>query len=406
MIRLTAYLFLLFSLFPWVSLRILNLDLQPYFIIFSIIFFILNINQKVPIVLFFSLFSAALSLVIVFVYGVFDFLAARAVLSYFSIFFVSFAYFLVRKKYFNDITSLLFFVNGVWLASGFLQLLFSKDILSFLLAIRTTENRGVTGLAPEPTFYGMYLILLSWLILKTVNFNFNIKYVRFFLFLNFIFIIFVAKSSMALLVALIMALIWFVSAFFSSAKGIMKIAVMGIAFGYLVVSLPAILPDDSRIKKVAETALNGPKLFFYSDASANERLKNIVYPIQLSLTSSFIPHGFHSFSLDSAKLDREYAGFFWWGEQSNKIMSGWGGMLYELGFLSLPLIMWCILSVYSMNDTKVVLFDLVSMLLVMMTAIPLAIPLFSFIVMESYFMCIKNNVKSDSSFQRTNNEAV
>ena len=96
--KVLTYSCLFSCLFPWVSFRIIDGDIQPYFIIFSLLFFIFNINKKVPLFIWSLLLLPLFSILIALTYKVFDFLSIRAVISYSAPFLVSYFIYIVKIR--------------------------------------------------------------------------------------------------------------------------------------------------------------------------------------------------------------------------------------------------------------------------------------------------------------------
>jgi hypothetical protein len=87
-----------------------------------------------------------------------------------------------------------------------MQLLVSSDFMtSFISASRTTQNRGVTSLAPEPTFYGMILIFYA-VIFSTIE----IKNKKLFIFLCAVSVFVLAQSSMSILFLFIASFLYLI----------------------------------------------------------------------------------------------------------------------------------------------------------------------------------------------------
>ncbi|MFQ1966697.1 hypothetical protein ACK36M_14390 [Aeromonas veronii] len=381
--KILLFVFFIASMFPWISFRFLDLDMQPFFIISGGLVFILYFTFKFPFEVNFLLVTAFCAFILMIVYGEFDFLSLRAVISYGAVFITAFSYFVLRRHWMRRPINYLILINYIWVFAGIFQLLISKDVLSFLVVARTTLDRGVTSLAPEPTFFGMYLVLLTLFIVKVNNYSFFSIKIKVLLVVNSLSILFIAKSSMAMLFLLLFLFGLFLALISFRKLPLFIVVVFMVSVG--VYTSIGFLPDDSRIVRLAAVAMEAPELFFYNDASSNERLKNVVFPLHASISSFFIPHGYHQFIIDSISLKESYGGFFWWGEDSNKIMSGFGALLYELGFLSIPFFVWYIVSLYHSTSVRLFVFESLFLFLIMLMAIPITLPIFSFIVSETYF---------------------
>ncbi|MXC93545.1 hypothetical protein FQZ99_24965, partial [Escherichia coli] len=84
-----------------------------------------------------------------------------------------------------------------------IQAFVDVNFFDFLVDIRTSESRGVTSLTPEPTYYGIVCLLLLMVCLVSESFkNKERKYLSLFFVIQ---IVFLAKSSMAILLLLILS---------------------------------------------------------------------------------------------------------------------------------------------------------------------------------------------------------
>ena len=63
---------------------------------------------------------------------------------------------------------LIIVLNFVWIFFGFIELFF-PEFMSLLSKMRTSSSRGVTSLAPEATFFGVYLFFSSLLFIEFKN---------------------------------------------------------------------------------------------------------------------------------------------------------------------------------------------------------------------------------------------
>ena len=400
MTRYLAPIYLYLCLFPWVSFGLLNLDTQPFFIIFGVLIFLLNLKSQVHKSVW-SLFLLMLSVYLVAAFfGEIDFETIRALASYSSIFFSVFALYVIKKYYISDIRPYLYKANYIWLSAGFLQHIFDKDIFSFFVVVRTTEDRGVTGLAPEPGFYAIYLVFLSWIILKENNYEIRFKE-KILVLMNLIFTVFIAKSSIGLLLIFTLVMTYMFIALFKSYKS--TFIFFGICFAsiyicnFIIEEMP-----DSRIASLISKIEYGPKFIIYKDASINERSKHLVYPVHGAYLDFFIPHGFNNFITTIKKLDKYYSGFFWHGEDLNVIKSGYGSVIFELGWFSLFFFYFILAALFCKNNKArgYSLAEFIGCSLLMFAAIPISFPLFSWFLALSFFNyldvknkpMIKNNV--------------
>ncbi|WP_422410478.1 MULTISPECIES: hypothetical protein [unclassified Endozoicomonas] len=376
-----ANFFLFFSLFPWLSFGFLSTDTQPYFIILSmaLVFYFGAFNKKIlPL----AIIPIGASVVAVY-YGVFDFFTGRALLGYSSVFFTCAAYYLTRKHYVKDIKKWIYFANIVWLSVGCVQSLINKNVFDFLVAVRTTPDRGVTGLSPEPTYYGIFLLFISWIILNINNYNLRQRYVLLLLLLNVLAIVFLAKSTMVLLILFYLLCFYAFSSLFKSYVNILYLLLLSL-ISLLVFVNSDLIFDGSRMGGVINQIKDSPFDVIYDDASINQRARDLVYPILGALDNFFLPNGFHSYAEYSNMLDAKLNHFFWWGGGQNVIMSASGSILYELGFISIVFFVFSFFC-FCRKKSLTGFFEYFAFSGILFLAIPISFPLIYILMLEKRF---------------------
>jgi peptidoglycan/LPS O-acetylase OafA/YrhL len=106
----------------------------------------------------------------------------------------------------------------------------------------------------------------------------------------------------------------------------------------------------------------------------------------------FIPGGFQSFSNVIEQIIPFYNGFFFYSYGDLKIMSWLGAITYELGFFGIVII--CIVLNKSSDGTNKRFLEILTLLILLFSAIPVAFPLIPFIF--SLLMYQKNHSKFQS----------
>src|SRR5688572_12110138 len=188
--------FVFVSFFPWVSLGLNTLDSQPWALLLASIF--LYVSVRVP----FDARLVRLLLLVpaVLVIGLLDvenlgFRFYRSVYAYSSVPLLIVSYHIYVKRFGVPLTAVKT-ANVLYLGVAIVQQVFGPTITGDLTAIRTTPDRGMPSLAVEPTYFGIVLLFFSWLIY--VANDYRPRRSDFFLVVvNVLFIVFVAKSSMA-----------------------------------------------------------------------------------------------------------------------------------------------------------------------------------------------------------------
>ena len=164
-------------LFPFISLGLLNTDTQPFSFVAGLVCFLIY-GRLIRYFVFFSLPIIGLCFSIM----ISDLLEletiVRAVVIYCTPIIISHAVFFslgsgeklsdgscdkIHKLHKRFVKIVLF---SVWVNFfvGAVQVFISRDFFKFLVVVRSSLERGVTGLTPEPSMYGITLILLGILI--------------------------------------------------------------------------------------------------------------------------------------------------------------------------------------------------------------------------------------------------
>lgn len=312
----------------------------------------------------------------------FEYNSIRGFLTYVIFFSTLHVFYIAFKKHFDILKKLIFIFNVLWLLSGLLQVVFGAEILSFLVTVRTGTSRGVTGLAPEPTHYAFYLLFISWLLLITNQKP--SKPIIGLVLVNIAFILFVAKSSMVFFYCILFGVYILIS--YSSPKQIIKVIPLILIFPYaFYIYLNS--GTSNRITNLVSNVIENPLLVIQNDESVNARFSAVVISIYGSITDFFIPHGFNSYINDTIIINEKLGNFFWWGFAIDKIMSGTGSLLYELGWFGIVII--C-LSYYIMcGDNKAYSKAFIPFLLLwtfLMGAIPMSFSLIPAVISAYYFI--------------------
>jgi hypothetical protein len=364
--------FIFFSFFPYVSPIPNNFDSQPFSMMFGIIFLILIIIKKggiakkfAPLGVFFCIF------IILFIFDILiseNFsLVARTVANYLSLCFlpVAFYYYLERYGFPKKIFK---FSIIVYALIALIQTFWSKYIFEFLVHVRTSDNRGVTSLAPEPTYYGLicYLFLLVLIVSDSFSKKEKIIYGALLIFQ----ILLLAKSSMIFLY-----LILFFGALFlkSNIKNIIGTSVIFLlSFSYVT---HYDFLEGSRIVNLTELASVSGVYAFGQDASMNDRLSHIYLSFYGFFENIALPGLFSTFIHVAERKEEISNGFFWWGGAGNKIMSYWGTIIYEMGVFS---ILYFSIVLRSISKNRALM--LLAFVIPLFAAVPIANPIVSLII--------------------------
>lgn len=384
-VRVGVYLvFFAFVFFPYVSFFEIGADTQPYSTVFSIILFFAfrcnfsRLDLLTGLTMVIAIFLIAAS-------GL-NFNILRSVYNYVALFFVSYISFKILKSQAFDFGLILKAVIFIWLAVGFLQKFYDPSFLNFLISgARTTDNRGVVGLAPEPTFYGIVLIFFI-LFLLHLNTGGKIFYIGLCVFG----VVFLAQSSMAVLFLLIF-LFYAAITHFRVRYALMLVFLL--LFG---LPLLAELTAGSRLSDLLRVALSQPSVLLLDDASANDRFFHIYFSLKGFFDNYLLPGGYSDWIPYAESQIVEYSNFVIaeWFSIGGRIMSGYGSVLFELGIFGLLVVaspVYLLLRLYGGDLKKAVLYGLF-VSTVMLSAIPIGFSLFAFYLgLLNYLAWVRNN---------------
>jgi len=265
--------------FPWVSFGLIEGGVQPYFLLLT--GFIVFVNM-----LSYQSFKKEQLLYVI---PVSYFLIAFLGTSDLKVLFRDFAGYLVVPVcyiFFKNYLSrygfprkIIIICAGISIAAGIIQFLTFEKIFEFITHSRTTSTRGFTGLASEPSFYGMHLVFLGALLMFHDSRH---------LFMG----IGIAISGVVLSMSFMSVMFFFTvipSVLILKDKISLKILI-GI-FMTLIIFI-AMLPSDNRLKSLIFSFYNnGITKTIDKDPSATKRFSKFYTPFYLSYENSFLPIG-------------------------------------------------------------------------------------------------------------------
>lgn len=389
--KLLSVLLFITCLFPYISPISTPFDTQPYAIVIAFIIIVLVVvyqkNIEVPKLL--VPFSVVLGYsIVVFMLNA-DMVGVRSLVGYVTVFVVALAAFLtfnkVKGKHFIGVVV-------IWLVFGVIQQFVMKSFGSFLVArISTSESRGVTSLAVEPSYYS--IICVFFLILNDIFFakgEYGKKTHRNVLYLIVIQFL-LSRSGIGFvlffvyLISRVIAQRNFVKTFTLSA-GIVGLFVIVVS---LYTSIPSL--ESSRIGRLIFLFSLSPESLFLNDGSVSDRFSHIAIPF-LSIFSNYgLGFGFGGWDANAMNIASSIGGFVHRVALvnisfGNRIMSGWGAAIFELGVFGVLLVFsYIYLMIRGIKSTKtqmqkVYTSSLITLFSVMLMAVPLAFPLFGYMV--------------------------
>lgn len=396
--RIAAYLLIFFTMTPWTSWGLNGWDSQPWTLIASAIYLLtrfrgVHFSEGFGIFVFFIAYGLIAAVLIR--PEASTFLLLRGVTSYLTMALSAVAFYDIIKRYGPPIREVIF-MNIIWLIAALIQMI-SPELLEIIGTQRTTDNRGLTSLAAEPTYFAIFLIFTSWFLLIVNNYKINNK-IGVIIIINTISVFILAKSAMG-------AMFLFVSIIFATIYNLKNIshhinrkniiiAIFSIVSLYGISKTGAL--EGSRLSSLYNTATsNSIADVIRRDESVNTRVEHAVIPIYASFQRWFIPGGFAGYSQSRNNIVDKPDSLFWGNIYNDKIMSWIGSMVYELGIFGVLAIFY--LAYWLLKGAGVRRYFEVGLLFAFLTsAIPLAFGLVP-LVFSAMKSTSTSNIASDQS---------
>jgi hypothetical protein len=371
--NIIAYIYFFFIFFPYLKFFTSGIDTAPYALVFSTIIFLLIKKKSLPtelwtlfILFLLSIMSLSLN---------FNYLAFLLLAGYFSVFIIAGStYFILRL---NDKVNLklINFFFYIWFTIGLVQTFVNKDFMTSILTRHSTSyDRGVTGLAAEPSFYAF--IMLFFLI---INYIYNFKPLITFT-LTLFSVIFFAKSATGTFILCIF-IIFFFLLFRIRVKTFLFISLLIAILIFLIFTKDILI--NTRLFYLMSDFLSDPVIIFINDESANARMLSIVTGFVASKNYYFLINPFNDFREQTSIIYDEYLYYihpFNFGLIADRAMSGTGGAFFNIGIFSI-LYYFIIyrLSFKCFKSRKKAFYLSFCLFILMTTAIPYSFPMFGFI---------------------------
>lgn len=380
--------------FPWLSFSILDNDSQPWYVIIGSIILITNKDIKINKTILYSLIFTLLGIFFsALINPNITSLLLRSTYNFLSFYIILIVSYSALVKGFNKylLSKIFIFSNYIYILFSLIEIQF-PSLIKFLSNWRTTPNRGLTSLTPEPGYFGMYLILSSLLII-TLN-NFNFKSNRFIHFLNIFSIVFLALSAMNTLYLFI----FFVS--FTALK-IFQLKIYRYYFllipfliigGFIIVRIE--LLNDTRLFTLIEILINNPSSLLIGDLSIYRRISDFIYPLILSFQNFFIPQGLSGLIFQEYDIDS----FFYSG--SSKLMSWISDWIYSLGFFSIISLGILLKRLVNISNSFNEIFVIFCFSLMTIQSIPVSSPFVPIFI--SIFLTQKFSISYESNANESN----
>jgi hypothetical protein len=366
-------LYLAAVFFPYIALLPLQTDVQPYAVVLATLLVIWSADRRIPWLLYGLLIPPAAAIVFVII-AHFSFYAVRALVGYWSLFAHATAGYLVFQRHSRAVVRWMSVTSWVWLAVAIAQQFVAPDLTRLLIPnVSVDPDRGVSSLATEPSFYGLYCFFM--LLLARVI-AWEPIYFRASLFTQ---ILIMARSGMG---ALALAILLGARAIVHLKKA--HLVMLALVVGALIVIVHE-LPEDlnARAFFLLVTAVTDPSSLLAGDTSVNARVNHVIYSIRGFVESFGAPHGFDAFSAYIGDLQARDPDMIWLGADPAglRIMSGYGGVLFELGWFGLviPFVLTAAAWRRFKDDRTEFVAFAVALNAVMFAAVQISLPLIGFI---------------------------
>lgn len=396
---------LFFCLTPWASWGTNSFDSQPWPLIFSSLYLVGSLRTlRMPTIYFVALIWCIGTVWVAIVISDPELEALmRATVSYITIPVVMIFFYNFCRKY-GFPSKMIVVVNYIWIAFGVLEML-NADLTAWTSQTRTTPGRGVTSLAPEPTFFAVYLIFSSWLILQAHNYRLDKKH-SFLIIVNFASILILAKSSMGIVFMGPLLLVWYIGRYGITFGLISFAAASGLILLIAISAMDLILyfADGTRIGIILDHLSHVGLIGLMDlDASINVRVEHVIVPVHTFLSNLALPGGFSGYAEASKPILDEYGNLFWYSGNSDKIMSWSGAILFETGFLGVFFVAILFYSCRSGNGVRIA--ELCVLLFLLFAAIPLAFSVVPLLLASFRFSKFEKQPRCNPNFKLSSNQS-
>lgn len=401
------YLLIIFSILPYIQVLPLGTDSQPNALLVSMCLFPFCCSWRMNRNLALLLLLAIISVIVLFISPL-TFGSIRSLTNYFSLFFITYVTYLALKRN-NGIPYKLFStLVYIWFVVGTVQLFIFPSFMSFLIprgdSSATLETgRGITCLAPEPTFYGiicLFLGMIAWL-----NFRNQAHIKRLYIIIGIQLFLY-SRSSLAIFVLLASFCIYaFIAIIKDKQRRWKAISTITLILCLIFIIVKSFAEDiaDVRIGKLLTILIEHPESFVILDGSVNERFIHIFFPLYGFFHNWGLPHGYEDFAIfmDECFKMQQFQYLFTDYVKSGhitRIMSGWGSIFYELGIAALILlyVIYNLFSELSLGNKKHLFYALFC--LILLNAVPFSNAIIPFFIGNLFYLIEKKEEYSNSPY--------
>lgn len=348
----------LFAFLPYIRTSSFQTDTQPHFFVFLLgaVLLYSGLNMRIPITLAMAIAAIA--------YGVLAMMMGASIHEVLSIvlFFVSVSMFsLYGARYLGLIRMALAISVVVYFLFGAVEIIWGRTIIDAIASnSRTSNTRGLTSLASEPSFLG----LVSFVQIVVLEIIKGRKY-RLFQALAFLNLIFCASVAVIAPAFVIFVIYLF---FQYGIKGVPLLLLLALTSGYLITV------SGGRAYTLFQVMVTDPFALILDQSVANRAVRSFG-PLYVALADGFYPHGFNDLSshLSGVGADLGVPS----AEQIGRLSNVSTYFLFGFGFLSFPVICYYLYLVYRV---RLPLYVLVSIIYLSVANVSLAAPYIAFLI--------------------------
>lgn len=339
-------LFLFFCFFPFVRVLPLDMDAQPNALILGALIILFSGRKEIKKYNFYLLLIL-LTAIILMIFTSPDIMGLRILTNYISLFVIAYATYISLAKLRGLPYSLFKLCVYLWGAVAFIQIFYDPLFLSQMtyrgsLYASDRMGRGVFSLAAEPTFYGMICVFM--MMVNYINFRDYWSY-KLINVLCLVQLVLFSRSTTCFMALCIAFAIYSIYLIFKSKHPVKVLLIVSISLVVGYFALKFLLDNsDSRLSRILGYLIEKPSKFLTYDISVNHRFAHAFLTIKGFFENFGLPHGFNKFPDYIVELlkDDYWGHILMFGPKGQeRITTSFGGTLFELGILSLPL--WIVL---------------------------------------------------------------
>lgn len=326
-----------------------------------------------------------------------DFSNIRSLLNYISLFVITTGSYNVLCR--NGFISFKHFkmIVYVWGGTALIQQFIFPAFGSFLIARITGAGmfgRGVTSLAPEPTFYAIICVLLSFICFLNFRTKTGYTYMQWIIWGQMVLL---SRSTTVLLIAITSYFVYQIAIVTkNNPRALLKLFIFTIFF-FIVINISVQYVENYRFGALLKKLLEEPQIFVNVDESVNERFIHAFFPIFGFITNYGLPHGYGYFSDYMLTIIKsgQFTDYLPYVKPSYpRIMSGIGSALFELGCPGLLLLwVWYKCVVKFMKINKHILLYGILFLFILFNAMPLSNAMVGFVFGNLIYNAHKSSYK-------------